>query len=401
VDQTTIADIEAYGVERMLGEIQQTLRAGGYRPQPVRRHYIEKSDGKQRPLGIPTVKDRVVQMAAKIVIEPIFEADFQPCSYGFRPKKSARKALEAVRENGNRGLNFVVDADLEKFFDTIDQGLLLQMVGERISDRRVMKLIRQWLEAGVMEDGTLRESLAGTPQGGVISPLLANVYLNAFDRMWQTECGHLGKLVRYAEDFVILCGSESRANEALRRVESYMERLRLTLHPEKTRLVDLRHGRGSFVFLGCTIRKRRSIQGMPDRYFMQRWPSPRAMKKIRARVHELTDHRRTATSDVADVINQLNPVLRGWGNYFRTGNADDRFNALDRYVYERLTRWQWRRGGQRRHFWPSAWPRERYLGLGLHQLRGTVCYPSQATPPRSSLSRVPEIGTHGLKGGRA
>jgi group II intron reverse transcriptase/maturase len=347
------------------------------------------------------VKDRVVQMAAKIVIEPIFEADFQPCSYGFRPKKSARKALEAVRENGNRGLNFVVDADLEKFFDTIDQGLLLQMVGERISDRRLMKLIRQWLEAGVMEDGTLRESLAGTPQGGVISPLLANVYLNAFDRMWQTECGHLGKLVRYAEDFVILCGSESRANEALRRVESYMERLRLTLHPEKTRLVDLRHGRGSFVFLGCTIRKRRSIQGMPDRYFMQRWPSPRAMKKIRARVHELTDHRRTATSDVADVINQLNPVLRGWGNYFRTGNADDRFNALDRYVYERLTRWQWRRGGQRRHFWPSAWPRERYLGLGLHQLRGTVCYPSQATPPRSSLSRVPEIGTHGLKGGRA
>jgi hypothetical protein len=134
---------------------------------------------------------------------------------------------------------------------------------------------------------------------------------------------------------------------------------------------------------------------------MQRWPSPKAMKKIRARVHELTDHRRTATSDVADVIGRLNPVLRGWGNYFRTGNADDRFNAIDAYVYERLTRWQSRRGGQRGRFRQSAWLRERYLGLGLHQLRGTVCYPTQATPRRSSLSRVPAIGTHGLKGGRA
>lgn len=401
VDQTTIADIAGNGVERFLQEIQSTLRAGTYRPQPVRRHYIEKSDGKQRPLGIPTVKDRVVQMATKLVIEPIFEADFLPCSYGFRPKKSATQALEAIRENGNRGLNFIVDADLEKFFDTIDQPMLLTMVGERISDRRVVKLIRQWLEAGVMEDGTLRESLAGTPQGGVISPLLANIYLSAFDRMWQTECNHLGKLVRYADDFVILCGTESKAKEALRRVRLYTEQLRLRLHPEKTRLVDLRQGRGSFTFLGCTIRKRRSIQRMPNRYFMQRWPSPRAMKKIRSRVHELTDHRRTATSDVADVISGLNPVLRGWGNYFRTGNADDRFNALDAYVYERLTRWQVRRGGQRGQFRRSAWPRERYLGLGLHQLFGTVCYPSQATPRRSSLSRVPEIGTHGLKGGPA
>jgi group II intron reverse transcriptase/maturase len=401
VDQTTIADIEAYGVERVLSEIQQTLRAGGYRPQPVRRHYIQKSDGKQRPLGIPTVKDRVVQMAAKLVIEPIFEADFLPCSYGFRPKKSATQALEAIRESGNQGLNFVVDADLERFFDTIDQELLLRMVGERISDRRVVKLIRQWLEAGVMEDGTLRESLAGTPQGGVISPLLANIYLSAFDRMWQSECSHLGKLVRYADDFVILCGAESRAKEALRRVRLYMGQLRLRLHPEKTRVVDLRQGREGFTFLGCAIRKRRSIQRMPNRHFMQRWPAPKALKKIRVRVHELTDPRQTRTSDVVAVIDKLNPVLRGWGNYFRTGNADREFTALDDYVYDRLTRWQWRRGGQRSRFCREQWPRDRYYGLGLHRLRGTVSYPAQAAPRRSSVSRVREIRTHGLKGGPA
>lgn len=398
VDGQEIRDIEASGVAGFCRDSAVTLQASTYRPRPVRRRYIPQGDGQQRPRGIPTVQDRVVQMAVKLVIEPLFETDFLPCSYGFRPKRNATQALEAIRTVGNQGYDFVVDADIRGYFDSIDQQKVLALVAERISDRRVRKRVRQGLEAGVVEDGTVRATLAGTPQGGVISPVLANIYRSAFDRVWTRRCSQLGIRVRCADDFVVLCRAEARAQEALRRIQGVMGRLGLTLHPEQTRLVDLRKGKGGFTFLGCTIWKRRSIQRLPHRHFMQRWPSPQAMRNVRARIHELTDYR-GPTRDVVAVIAALNPVLRGWGTYFRTGNATRKFTTLDAYVYMRLQRWHWRRGGQRRRHRYAQWPPARYHAMGLHQLAGTVCYPVHATSVRPSVRRVRETRSHSWTGG--
>jgi RNA-directed DNA polymerase len=373
VDGITIERVEASGVVSFLHDLAAELTAGTYRPAPLRRVHIPKpgQPGKTRPLSIPTVRDRVAMTAAKLVLEPVFEADFLPASYGFRPKRSAHQACDAVRVEANRGAEWVLDADVRDCFGSIDHDALRAQLARRVSDRRMLKLLGAWLRVGVLEDGVTTETGAGTPQGSPISPLLANIALHVLDQAWARHGRSLGMLVRYCDDFVILCRTRQRVEEARRLVAEILATLGLHLHPDKTRIVGLTKGRQGFDFLGFHHRKVASWRRR-GRYYLQRWPATRAMNAIRAKIREATDRRYVGYS-LAWIVGNLNRVLRGWGAYFRHGNSARKCADIDSYVHERLAIFastkhglRYHRNWTRRFSW--AWVR----GLGVYQLSGRV-----------------------------
>ncbi|MGH7643570.1 MAG: group II intron reverse transcriptase/maturase [Candidatus Dormibacteria bacterium] len=379
IDGETLAAIEAKGVEQVLTELRELLESGKYRPQATRRVYIPKPGRpkERRPLSIPRVRDRVLQTAARLVLEPIFEASFLPCSYGFRPRRSAHQALESIRKEVNNGSRWVVEVDFRDFFGSLDPGLLLGLVAQRISDRRVLRLIRKWMRAGVMEDGVTISTATGVPQGGSISPLLSNIYGHALDALWAKESSHLGTIVRYADDAVILCRSETDAQHAYRWLQGRAQALKLVLHPDKTRLVDLSRGADGFDFLGFHLRLVKSRRY--GRWYCQRWPSGRAMASVRAKVKAITAPRSRLKQPIGVLVTELNSVLRGWGNYFKWGNSTRKFSQIDSYVQARLALFDSKKRQKRGRRWGTVHTAAWYGGLGVFSLSGTIRYGQPAT----------------------
>jgi len=287
-------------------------------------------------LGVPAVRDRVVQAAAKLVCEPIFEADFLDCSYGFRPRRSAHMALEAVRVGVNAGRTWVVDADIASFFDAIPPNVLRAAVEERVSDRRMVKLLMGWVRAGVWTGETMLHPQTGTAQGGVISPLMANVVLHRLDRVWAEQYRRLGELVRFADDLVVLCPTRERAEAALAALTEVLAGLGLSLAAAKTTVVDLRTPKSGFDFLGFHHRWVESF-ARKGRYYCARWPSDRSVARAKDRIREHTA-RRWLRLPVGDIVRHLNRFLLGWRNYFRYGNSTMVFHDLDEFAVERLAR---------------------------------------------------------------
>jgi len=374
IDGQTINGIREQGVEAFLSVLEAELREGRYGPLPVRRVAIPKPTGGERMLGIPAVRDRVVQAAVKVVIEPIFESDFLDCSFGFRPRRSARQARERVRMHVQRERrHVVVDADIEGFFDNLDRGILMRLLRERISDRRVLALIDRWLRAGVLVEGALLHPETGTPQGGVISPLLANVYLSGLDRAFEERHAKLGRLVRYADDLVLCCWKPGQARRAREALASELAALGLRLSEQKTRIVTLEVGAEGFDFLGFHFRRVQSrSSGKP---FIACWPSQKAVAAARQRVRDLTPLGRLGLPAIM-VVQDLNRFLQGWGAYFRHGNSTQQLHALDRYVFWRLSRFLTRKYGKRGYRRGMAQLLDSRTQLGLYHLSGTIRYES-------------------------
>jgi group II intron reverse transcriptase/maturase len=327
------------GARKWLEELSEQLETKSYRADAVLRVLIPKADGKQRPLGIPTVRDRVVQTAAWLVLMPIYEADFHPQSYGYRPRRNAQQAMEAVKSELWKGRTEIVDADLSAYFDQIDHRLMLKQLAKRISDGSVLGLIRQWLRAPVVEEGPgrarqSRRNQRGTPQGGSISPLLANLYLTDLDYGVNEGTQQKAKMVRYADDLVILC-APGQAEAVQRRLRQWLERRGLRLNEKKTRIVEAR--KEGFEFLGWRVTPRRTRRG-PAYYHME--PSGKSRVKLMSKVREILQHR-TRGRDAQEVVAELNAVTRGWSQYFRHGHWREIFRQMDDMVGHRLRTWLW------------------------------------------------------------
>lgn len=382
IDQTTIADVERYGVSRLLDELAADLKDGRWRPLPARRVFIPKPGREElRPLSIPAVRDRVVQAALKSVIEPIFEADMLPCSFGFRPRRSARDALQVLVDESWRGSRWVAESDVANCFEAIPHSELIAAIEERISDRHVLKLLRAMLRAGVMEDATVRRSISGTPQGGVISPLLCNVYLHRLDRQWAAR--GRGMLVRYADDLLVMCKTRRDAEGALEALAAILAELGLELKQAKTRIVHLREGGEGVDFLGF---HHRYVRGTTQRSrhltFLARWPSRQAMGHARQRIREITARSRLRVP-VEIIVRDLNRFLRGWAGYFRYGNSARFFDKITLHALRCLAGFIAKRHKRRKRYgwWVVAHQTHR---MGLIDLNGTIVAPRPTPRHRGS-----------------
>jgi RNA-directed DNA polymerase len=392
IDWITITEVERYGVARLLDELAADLRDGSYRALAARRVFLPKPGAtEQRPLSIPTVRDRIVQAATKLVIEPIFEADFLPCSFGFRPQRAQQDALQVLIDETWQGRRWVVESDVASCFEAIPHDRLLQAVEERICDRHVLKLLRGMLRAGVMQDGAVYRPITGTPQGGVVSPLLANVYLHRLDRAWQTD--GVGVLVRYADDVIVLCRTRQEAERALAALTAILADLGLSPKASKTRIVHLEEGGEGVDFLGF---HHRWVRAASKRHrhvlFLARWPSNKATQHVRDRIRELTDRRRLWLP-VEEIVRDVNRVLRGWAEYFRYGNSTRHLDKIRNYALERLALVVAKRHKRSRAFGWSVVAFQSPNQLGLIRLDRVVVVPR----PHRDWRGKPNAGGEGRR----